>query len=178
MASSTIFDIYSHPQNERSMNLPPDENPYKSTNPTLTPDAVASDNSTAKSIVKSPAMALMILSIISIVFSCGMIILNIFQTLAGGVMAGSRGGPDQEEGVMNVFMGVGGIVGQIFSILIYAFFIVGCKKMMALESKGLVWAMLVLAVIPFCSPCCIGLPFGIWGIVVMNNPIVKNAFTS
>jgi hypothetical protein len=154
------------------MDLPTEENPYRSTNPTLTPD-----DSTAKSIVKVPAMILMILSIAAILLSVLFILLNILK-LGVGAAAADMNGVDGERAFMLMFQGGLGIVAQIISILIYAFFIFACKKMMALESRAMVWTMLILAVIPCCSPMCIGLPIAIWGIVVMNDPIVKTSFTS
>ena len=85
----------------------------------------------------------------------------------------AQANPAEQEKVINV---IGNVVGNILAIPFQVFFIFGCKKMMQLESKPVVWMMLILAVIPCCTPCCVGLPFGIWGIVVMNDPIVKLAF--
>ena len=118
-------------------------------------------------------MILMILSIISIVlsvgllfFSAGEIDMAIFEDFTGA-------NPDEQEKAVEA---IGNVVGAILSIPFHIFFIFGCKKMMKLESKSVVWMMLILAVIPCCTPCCVGLPIGIWGLVVMNDPIVKHAF--
>jgi len=153
--------------------LPPFENPYQSTNLTLPPDASGSDDSAAKALVKPPAMILMILSIISIVLSVGLLIFYASQIDMAIFEDFTRADPDEQEKAVNV---IGNVVGSILSIPFHIFFIFGCKKMMQLESKSVVWMMLILAVIPCCTPCCVGLPFGIWGIVVMNDPIVKLAF--
>jgi hypothetical protein len=49
--------------------------------------------------------------------------------------------------------------------------------MRKLESFGLCMTASILAMIPCLSPCCIlGLPFGIWALVVLNKPEVKSAF--
>jgi hypothetical protein len=56
--------------------------------------------------------------------------------------------------------------------------ILGGLKMMKLESFGLAVAAAVVAMIPCLSPCCcIGLPFGIWGLVVLLKDDVKSCFT-
>ena len=50
-------------------------------------------------------------------------------------------------------------------------------KMKKLESYG--WAMTasILALAPCISPCClVGLPIGIWALVVLAKPEVKSAF--
>ncbi|MCS5641821.1 MAG: hypothetical protein NZ807_01000 [Dehalococcoidia bacterium] len=155
------------------MDIPPYENPYKSTNATLTPDASGPDDSAAKALVKPPAMTLMILSIISIVLSVGLLIFYAAQIDIAIFEDFTRANPDEQEKAVNV---IGNVVGLIMSIPFHIFFIFACKKMMKLESKSVVWMMLILAVIPCCTPCCVGLPIGIWGIVVMNDPIVKLAF--
>ena len=159
--------------NDEQSQLPPYENPYQSTNLTLPPDASGSDDSAAKALVKPPAMILMILSIISTVLSVGILFFSVGQIDMAIFEDFTRADPDEQEKAVNV---IGNVVGSILSIPFHIFFIFGCKKMIRLESKSVVWMMLILAVIPCCTPCCVGLPFGIWGIVVMNDPIVKLAF--
>lgn len=52
----------------------------------------------------------------------------------------------------------------------------GAAKMKSLESYGWAMAACILAMLP-CSLCCIlGLPFGIWGLLVINRSDVNNAF--
>jgi len=115
----------------------------------------------------------MILSIISIILSVGLLIFYAGQIDMAMVEDFARANPAEQEKAGNV---IGNVVGNILAIPFHIFFIFGCKKMIQLESKSVVWVMLILAVIPCCTPCCVGLPFGIWGIVVMNDPIVKLAF--
>jgi hypothetical protein len=46
-----------------------------------------------------------------------------------------------------------------------------------LQSYGLAMTASIVAMIPCISPCCIlGLPFGIWALVILNRPEVKAAF--
>jgi hypothetical protein len=53
----------------------------------------------------------------------------------------------------------------------------GALKMMRLQSYGWAMAAAILAVIPCLSPCCcLGIPFGIWALVVLSKPEVKAAF--
>ena len=54
---------------------------------------------------------------------------------------------------------------------------VAAQKMKQLESWGLALAGTIVAMIPYLSPCCcIGLPVGIWSLVVLLNQDVKSAF--
>jgi hypothetical protein len=64
----------------------------------------------------------------------------------------------------------------VFSIPMSGLVVYGAYKMRRLENHGLAVAAAVLAMIP-CSGCCVlGLPFGIWALVVLNDPSVKAAF--
>jgi hypothetical protein len=49
--------------------------------------------------------------------------------------------------------------------------------MMKLRSRGLALTASILAMIPFTSPCCLlGLPVGIWSMLVLSKPEVSAAF--
>jgi len=77
----------------------------------------------------------------------------------------------------NVFSGTIGIAQSTLGIVISGLVILGTIKMRRLESYGLAMTVSILAMIPCISPCCLlGLPFGIWSIVVLNQPHVKDAF--
>jgi flagellar motor component MotA len=68
---------------------------------------------------------------------------------------------------------VSGIVGMVIGVVI----LMGALKMKKLESYGFSMAAAILAMLPCISPCClIGLPIGIWAVVVLNKPEVKSAF--
>ena len=73
-----------------------------------------------------------------------------------------------------------GGVGLAFSVIglaLSAFFIFASTKMRKLESYGLVTTATILSMIPCVSPCCcVGLPIGIWILVVLSKPEVKSAF--
>lgn len=66
-----------------------------------------------------------------------------------------------------------GLIGLGLSSLIFF----GGLKMKNLESYGLAMAAAILAIIPFCNPCyCVGIPGGIWALIVLAKPEVKAAF--
>jgi len=52
----------------------------------------------------------------------------------------------------------------------------GGLKMKKLENYGSVMTACILALLPCGNCCCIGLPLGIWALVVLNRPEVKDAF--
>jgi hypothetical protein len=50
-------------------------------------------------------------------------------------------------------------------------------KMLQRRSYGLVMTGVILGMLPCLSPCCCtGLPFGIWALVVLSNPEVRDSF--
>jgi hypothetical protein len=63
-------------------------------------------------------------------------------------------------------------------LLINALAFLGALKMKNLQSYGLANTGAILALIPCCGPCfCLGIPLGIWALVVLRKPEVRAAFT-
>ncbi|RPI70303.1 MAG: hypothetical protein EHM45_25030 [Desulfobacteraceae bacterium] len=72
-----------------------------------------------------------------------------------------------------LFTGVFAVVGFIFAVIVTVLMIFGGIRMKKLQS----WGFSILAMIPCLSPCClIGLPIGIWTLIVLMKPEVKAAF--
>jgi len=75
------------------------------------------------------------------------------------------------------FGGTLGVVAGVISIAIGLFVLFGALKMQKLSNHGLAMATAIVAMIPCFSPCCLlGLPFGIWALVVLNKPEVRSQF--
>lgn len=69
------------------------------------------------------------------------------------------------------------IATNLIGLLVSALIIFASQKLRRLESFPLVVTATILAIIPCLSPCCcIGLPIGIWVLVVIMKPDVKAAF--
>ena len=68
-----------------------------------------------------------------------------------------------------------GIVGIIVGIVV----LVGAMKMRKLQSYNFAMTAAIISMIPCVSPCCLlGLPFGIWALIVLLKPEVKAAFAA
>jgi hypothetical protein len=108
-------------------------------------------------IVAGVSAALRVVMILMMVFGVGISMLH----GAGG---------DAIGGAANI---VGSIIGLACDVLI----VIGALKMQKLQSYGLAMAAAVVALIPCISPCCVvGIPFGIWALIVLLKPEVKAAF--
>jgi hypothetical protein len=105
--------------------------------------------------------------------------------LAVGVIALCLTGLGVTVAFLNLGSGMGslGTEDMIVSLFSYALgftwgglVTVGAVRMKKLESIGLAMTACIVAMLP-CNGCCVlGLPFGIWGLVVLNRPEVKAAF--
>ena len=72
---------------------------------------------------------------------------------------------------------LGSTISAFLIPLMHLIVLVGAISMLRLKSYGSAMTGAVLSVIPICSPLCIvGIPFGIWALVVLNSEEVKRAF--
>lgn len=137
--------------------------------PPLSAPAFAASDAAEK--VNGPALALMILAGLNLALSAVGLLMN----LLGSSMSMFNDGPQQAWG--NMFSGGLGVASSSLGILISGVIFYGGLKMKRLENHGLAVAASVLAIIPCTSPCCfLGIPVGIWALVVLSKPEVKSAF--
>jgi len=125
--------------------------------------------------VAAPAICFMVLGGLNIAWLILDIVLRFLDlSLLAATGAGQAGpGNDPEEMVGNV---VGGLF-SVFGILLAVAMIFGGYKMKRLENYGLAMAVTILAILPCWNCCLLGLPLGIWSLIVLNRPEVKAAFT-
>ena len=80
---------------------------------------------------------------------------------------------DTYEKILMVALPVDWLIVIAASLVIF----VGALKMKNLSGSGWARAGAILAMIPCVSGCCLlGLPFGIWALMVLSNRDVKRAF--
>jgi hypothetical protein len=83
----------------------------------------------------------------------------------------------QDNAFANMFSGTLGVVQNAIGMAVGILVLVGALKMQRLQMYGLALTSSILAMIPCISPCCfLGLPFGIWAVVILNQDHVKRAF--
>jgi hypothetical protein len=69
--------------------------------------------------------------------------------------------------------GIGSVIAALCSLVTT----IGGMRMRAASNRGLAMTGAILGMIPCTNSCClIGLPVGIWALVVLSNPDVKAAF--
>jgi serine/threonine protein kinase len=67
-------------------------------------------------------------------------------------------------------------LGAIVGLWAAGFLVAGALQMMRLRSYAFVVAATILAMIPWSPAWILGFPFGIWGLVVLRRPAVREAF--
>jgi hypothetical protein len=126
--------------------------------------------------VSGPATALIVTAILGLVLQVLILLVNLVHM---AMQAGARVVPHVPNDFPEMIGGganvVAGAIGIVLSILV----LIGALRMKNLESHSFALAAAILAIIPCTSPCCLlGVPFGIWALVVLNDSSVKAAFRS
>jgi hypothetical protein len=99
----------------------------------------------------------------------------LFNILGAGV--GTLTAEGSEEQILNWLSGGLGVASAAIGLLIAGLIIYASMEMKKLKQWGLAVGASILAMIPCISPCCIiGLPIGIWSLVVLMRDDVKAAF--
>lgn len=120
--------------------------------------------------LKGPAIGLMVTAGIGAAWQALMLVLNVMGAGMGAMMRGNQGMPNMMSGGIGAVFNV---IGLVMAVVVF----MGASKMKNAESYGFAMAATILAMIPCISPCCLlGLPLGIWALVVLLKPEVKAAF--
>lgn len=133
-------------------------NPFADDNNPYSPTAIPGQGYVASPQARllPPAIILMILATMTVAVS----LLQIPRVMA---QAGDRGFPY--------------VAGSFTPALMNLAIVCGAVQMARLRSYSSAMTAAILAVIPACSPCVVvGIPFGIWAIIVLRDPSVKAAF--
>lgn len=69
------------------------------------------------------------------------------------------------------------VVSDLFGLAMAVLILMGSLKMQSLRSYEFSITAAIVSLVPCVTPCCcIGLPFGIWALIVLRNPEVKSQF--
>jgi len=122
----------------------------------------------ARDKVRGPATGL---KVVAALYAVGAVVGIVLNALGVGM------GAMEEQQAYAAMSGAVGIVVALI-VLAYSVFIwIAAGKMADLKSYNQALIASILAMLP-CTLCCIvGLPIGIWSVVVLSNGEVKSAFT-
>jgi len=129
----------------------------------------------AQQMVAAPAICLMVTAGLGLVFGLVGLIINLSLMGRSQFMPGID--PEIARLIQMVSYGPVGITIKVIGLAISALILFGAIGMQKLTGHGLALTAAIVAMIPCFSPCCVlGLPFGIWALVVLNRPEVKSQF--
>ena len=127
--------------------------------------------------VSAPATALIVTALLGIVVNlliAGLYAIIFVLLLTGSIP--SIGSFDQDPMQLLIAYGVV-VAAAVFGLVMDVLVLAGAARMKRLESYRFALAASIIAAIPGISPCCLlGVPFGIWAIVVLSDDSVKAAF--
>lgn len=130
----------------------------------------------ARQKVGPPAITLMVIAGIAIAWQLLSVGLNLFGVGLGAMAANNNNGGGGPPAAQMMMHGGISIAVGLLGVVIQGVILAGAVKMQKLESYGLAMTAAILSMLP-CSICClVGMPVGIWALVVLNDPYVKNSF--
>jgi hypothetical protein len=143
--------------------------------PAAAVSAAASDaRARALQLVSGPAIALIATAILGMAANGLGLVLHF---LGRGFVPPAYGMNPEAMRLLEMLNGPMGAVIRIIPIAVGVLVLVGGLKMQHLRSRGLAMTAAIVAMIPCISPCCLlGLPFGIWALIVLSKPEVQSQF--
>jgi hypothetical protein len=133
---------------------------------------------TARDEIRGPAIGLMIVGMINCILGALRIVIYIaFMAFRDSPELKGRPEFNQMQPFL-LFAGAAGIAIAIAGIVVGVIVTYGAAKMLKLKRYNFAMASSILSLVPVVTFCCIlGVPFGIWSIVVLCKPEVKDAFS-
>jgi len=128
-----------------------------------------------KNAVQLPGIALTAVGILSLAVELLNVVMHLVAPTLGGF--GTETGVPMIDEMSRLYSGGLGIVWSSIVIALSCVVVAGGLRMLQLRNYGLCIVAAILAILPCLLPCCcVGLPIGIWTLVVLMRPEVKAAF--
>lgn len=128
--------------------------------------------------VKGPAIALIVTSIVNLVFGVWQLARLAWFSNVDLYSRMPQLNDPQIQKIIHLLYGPVGIASSVFELLVSVLILIGALKMQALRNYPLALTAAILAAVPCLTPCCfLGLPFGIWALVVLNKSGIKSQFS-
>jgi len=126
-----------------------------------------------KSLVQGPAIFILVLSILNLLMSIASMFFSTFQSFLP-TMAGAPAETIELQKNLNLFFS---LPANILGMIMAGVCLFGSIRMLSLKSYGLAMATAIMMLIP-CGGCCccLNIGAGIWALIVLSKPEVKDAF--
>jgi len=139
------------------------------------------DTSEAARKLNGPAIALMVVSLISALWCIYSIISAFITPMEDQIAAMEAMGLPFDESMYTQMGSMSKFIGAFiwaFFMLVDFFIFFAAIQMRAVKSYGMCMTAAIICIIPCCWSMCffLNVPFGIWALVVLQNAEVKRAF--
>ena len=163
------------------------ENPYSTPSATTPVGSQTLNEDALREKVKLPAILLLVGGVVNGLISVGasffyayiffFMMANIEETMQPEEVAKMReSGLDIET--LFVAYGWGAAVMGVLCLIATIVIVLGAVRMLQIKSWGLAMTAAILSVIPFFQFCClIGIPIGVFAIIVLSDPAVRQQFS-
>jgi hypothetical protein len=121
--------------------------------------------------LQGPAIGMMAVSGITILLVCVFLPLNLFLAFAAPNQPGRRQN-DPEP----VLQAVTNMISSAVSVVVNGVILTGGIMMLKQRNYAVALTGAILACVPCCTCCCLGMPFGIWAVVTLMQPEVASTF--
>jgi len=133
--------------------------------------------------VKNPAICLIVAGGLNVLLALYSIVKALFfPDNMDQLMASMPAMPDPQTqkfvtSMLHAMTGPLAVAFDVLGLVLSVVVLVGAIRMLALRSYEYAFVAAILAMIPCVTPCCLlGLPFGIWALIVLRKPGIKDQF--
>ena len=137
--------------------------------------------------VSTPALLLLIFGILCVVLGLGGVVVGFAmrdsmkeqqqQEIENLRETAGEEAAQQYESMMGYMEAFQNPLLNLVGVAVSIFIILGALKMKKLESKGMAMGAAIVAMVPCLTPCCLlGIPVGVWCLVVMGKDEVSSHF--
>ena len=156
----------------------PQQNPYQPGSQFNQPLGGGPTQQSARDKLKGPGIGLMVVGGVGLLSMSAYFVLTLIGLfMEPDVMNQQKQGMEGPE-LVGFYIGFYGYLAAVLiNVLSQLVAIVGGYSMIRGKSRWLCMAACIFSLIPCTSGCCIfGIPFGIWGLVVLSDENVKRVF--
>jgi hypothetical protein len=133
--------------------------------------------------VRTPAICLLVTAGLNVLLGVYTVIKDLFfPENMDQLMAAMPAMPDPQaqkmaSSLIHLMTGPVAVGSHILALLLSVVVLVGAIRMLALRNYEFAMVAAILAIIPCATSCCaLGLPFGIWALIVLRRPGIKDQF--
>jgi uncharacterized membrane protein YedE/YeeE len=150
------------------------------------------DPAAGRELVRGPGLALLLYGLLCLVLNLGSLALFLvspdtvakpYHNWMAGLLKDMPKQPGQPDPLppydeFKQQMVMQSVIGGVIGLVVTAVILLAAVKLRAARAKGLAMTGSILAMTPLSACCLLGLPIGIWCVVVMGKPDVKAAFAA